>query len=652
MSRDDQILIVSLTPYFLEKGNLWFRENKEKIKRARKIQSFFEDNTFLAEKDQVIPLSRLLRKLDDMGYEKVQTISDPGEFSQRGGTVNVFPLNSDYAFRLDFLGNKIERIEKLPLRAKSEKESKKLLKKKLKSQKAFSGLKNLKPGDYLVHLDHGVGRYLGLRQEKETKHYLLEYAQGDKLYIPLSKKRKLSRYIGFKEPKLNRLSSPLWQKTKRKVKEEAEKIARELLSVYAKKETARRNPYLPKDEFDIQLSSTFRHEETPDQKEAIEEIEKDLEKETPMDRIVCGDVGFGKTEVALRAASKVAKSGYLTALISPTTILASQHYQTFKKRTKNLPFNTALLSRLQTKKEQEKIIEDLKEEKIDIIIGTHRLLSNDIAPLLFKKGQGLLIIDDEQKFGVKQKEKLRKEKGRIDVLSLSATPIPRTLHLALSSLKNISLIQTAPEGRQPVKTFVKPYKKETIKEALKEELERKGQIYYLHNRVETIEKTKQSLEKLVPKAKIGTAHGRMREKELIKTMEKLREKKIDILAATTIIENGIDLPDVNTLIVADSAKLGLAQAYQIRGRVGRSHKKAAAYFLYDKNITEKAKKRLSFLKKMEEPGSGYRIALKDLEIRGAGNILGKEQSGSINQVGLNLYCQMVSQAVEKIKAPS
>ncbi len=648
MSREEEILIVSLTPYFLEKGNLWFEENKEEIRKARKTQTFFEDNTLIAEKDQVIPLSYLLRKLDDMGYEKVQTISDPGEFSCKGGILEIFPVNLGYAVRLDLLGNKIESIEKLPLEIEEEK-LKKLLKKKLKSQKVFSDLKNLKPGDYLVHLDHGVGRYAGLSSDKK---YILEYAENDKLYIPLDKKRKLSRYVGFREPKLSRLSSPLWQKTKRKAKEEAEKIAKDLLQIYAKREIAQRPSYLSEDDFDLHLASTFPYEETPDQKEAIEDIKNDLEKETPMDRIVCGDVGFGKTEVALRAAIKVAKSGFLTALISPTTILAEQHYQNFKKRTENLPFKIALLSRLQTKKEQKEIKEELEEGKIDIVIGTHRLLSKDIAPLLFKKEQGLLIIDDEQKFGVKQKEKLRKERGRIDVLSLSATPIPRTLHLALSSLKDISLIQTSPEGRQPVKTFVEPHNKETIKKAIKEELERKGQVYYLYNRVETINKAKETIEKLVLEAKVGIAHGKMNEKKLMKTMKDLKNKKIDVLVATTIIENGIDLPNVNTLIVADSIRLGLGQAYQIRGRVGRSHKKAKAYFLYNKSITGKAKKRLNFLKKMEEPGSGYRIALKDLEIRGAGNILGKEQSGSINQVGLNLYCQMVSQAVEKIKASS
>ncbi len=648
MPIEEEILIVSVTPYFLEKGNFWFEENKEEIKKARKTQSFFEDNTLLIEKDQLIPFSNLLKKLDDMGYEKVQTISDPGEFSVQGGIAEIFPVNLNHAVRLDFLGNKIDSIERLSLEAEEEK-SKKLLKKKLKSQKIFSDLKNLKPGDYLVHLDHGVGKYTGLSPEKK---YVLEYAENDKLYIPLDKKRKLSRYVGFREPKLNRLSSPLWQKTKRKVKEEAEKIARDLLHIYAKREISLRTPYLAEDDFDLHLASGFPYKETPDQKEAIEDIKKDLEKETPMDRIVCGDVGFGKTETALRAAIKVAKSGFLTALISPTTILAEQHYQNFKKRIKNLPFKIALLSRLQTKKEQKEIARELEEEKIDIIIGTHRLLSDDIAPLLFKKRQGLLIIDDEQKFGVKQKEKLRKEKGGIDVLSLSATPIPRTLHLALSSLKNISLIQTSPEGRQPVKTFVKPYNKEIIKRALKEELKRGGQVYYLYNKVETIEKAKKTIEKIVPEARVAMVHGRMNEKKLIKTMKNLKKKKIDVLVTTTIIENGIDLPNVNTLIVADSIRLGLGQAYQIRGRVGRSHKKAKAYFLYSKNITDKAKKRLNFLKKMEEPGSGYRIALKDLEIRGAGNILGKEQSGSINQVGLNLYCQMVSQAVEKIKASS
>jgi transcription-repair coupling factor (superfamily II helicase) len=651
-ARYEKVLIVSITPYFLEKGNFWFKENLNKILQARKTQSFFQDNTLYIGRNQRYNLSEFLRKLDEMGYEKVLSISEPGEFAARGGIIDVFPVNLNNALRFEFLGNKIEEILELPIKIEDEKTVKEILKKKLKSQKLFSDLKGLKPGDYLVHLDHGIGRFAGIQnteyKTQNTKYYILEYAQGDKLYVPLGLERKLSRYIGFLEPKIARLGSQLWQRTKKKIKEEAEKFAKELLSIYAQREIATRSPYSIDSEIDNQLAADFAFEETPDQIQAIEDIKNDLEKEESMDRIVCGDVGFGKTEIALRIMVKAANSGYQTAMICPTTILANQHFQNFKERLKNLPVKIALLSRLQTKKEQKKIVDDLKNGAIDIVVGTHRLLSKDIE----FKNLGLLVIDDEQRFGVRQKEKFKKLRSSLDVLSLSATPIPRTLYLSLSSLKNISLIQTPPSGRLSVKTFISHFSEKTIKKAIETEIKRNGQVYYLHNRVETIEITKSFLEKLIPKANFGIAHGRLNEKELLKVMAEFQDRKIDVLIATTIIENGLDLPNVNTLIVADATHLGLSQAYQIRGRIGRSHIQAFAYFLYGKRLGEKADVRLKALKEAEELGSGYKIALKDLEIRGAGNILGKEQSGNINSVGLNLYCQILSEAIEKIKTLS
>jgi len=689
-----KILIVSITPYFLEKNNVWFGQNINKILEVRKTQSFFEDNILYCQKNQNYNFSQFLRKLDEMGYEKVLRVSELGEFSQRGGIIDVFPINPvveqahygaglNYAIRIEFFGNKIESIELLDIKIKIEniQEAKEILKKKLKSQKLFSDLKGMKSGDYLVHLDHGVGIYNEQRTMNSEQYYVLEYAQGDKLYVPFGLERKLSRYIGFVEPKISRLGSSLWQRTKRKVKEEAEKIAKELLEIYAKREIAARPPYLPEDEMDSKLASSFQYEETPDQIETIEDIKKDLENDRPMDRIVCGDVGFGKTEVALRAMVKTVGSGYQVAMICPTTILANQHFQNFKSRLEKFPIKIAILSRLQSKKEQKEIIDKLKKGQIDIVVGTHRILSSDVAPHLFEKGygSGLLIIDDEQRFGVRQKEKLKKIRTSLDVLSLSATPIPRTLYLALSSLKNISLIQTPPVGRLPVKTFILSFKEKIIKEAIENEISRGGQVYYLHNRVETIETAKNFLECSMSgfeqRVKIGIAHGRLKEKELVKVMEDFQRKKIDVLVATTIIENGLDLPNVNTLIVADSTRLGLAEAYQIRGRIGRSHIQAFAYFLYPpkfsdekfkrasgQSLSEKVyphkfsegkfwrvKMRLDALKEAEALGSGYRIALKDLEIRGAGNILGKEQSGNINSIGLNLYCQILSESIEKLR---
>ena len=672
----NQLLIVGITPYFLDKEFFWFEENLQEVLNARHSQNFFEDNVIFLQKDQSFQFSQFLRKLDEMGYERVFKVSEPGEFSQRGGIIDVFPVNITYAVRLDFLGNEVDSITKLDIKIVDEKKAKEVLKKKLKSQKLFSELKGLKPGDYLVHLDHGIGKFIGIEkfefrssrvetisfsdsgepkagapEATEVKeYYVLQYDKEDKLYVPLGLERKLSRYVGFQDPRVSRLGSSLWQKTKKKIKEEVEKLAKELLQLYAQKEITERTPYIEDKDLESQFKSGFAFQETPDQIQTIEDIKKDLEKTKPMDRIVCGDVGFGKTEVAMRTALLAAINNRQTALICPTTILANQHFNSFKKRFEKLPVRIAILSGLQSKLEQKKIIKDLNpptgEGKIDILIGTHRLLSKDVE---FKNLQ-LLIIDDEQKFGVKQKERLRQLKTSLDVLSLSATPIPRTIYLALSSLKNISLIQTPPMGRQAIKTEILPYNEKFIKNIIDTELKRKGQIYFLHNRVQTIESKAHELQKLCPKAKFGIIHGRMPEKKLIKIMDDFQKEKTNVLIATTIIENGIDLPNVNTIIIEDSTRLGLSQAHQIRGRVGRSGTKSFAYFMYnEKDLTPLVKERLKALEDSQELGAGYRIAIRDLELRGAGNILGKEQSGAINRVGLNLYSQMMSEAIEKFK---
>ena len=646
-----QLLIVGITPYFLEKEAFWFEKNLQEILNARHSQNFFEDNIIFLEKDHSFQFSQFLRKLDEMGYERVFKVSEPGEFSQRGGIVDVFPINTINAVRLDFLGNEVDSINLLDIKIDDEKKSKEILKKRLKSQKLFSELKGLKPGDYLVHLDHGIGKFIGMEKfqtspETFQEYYVLQYDKEDKLYVPLGLERKLSKYVGFHDPKVSRLGSSLWQKTKRIIKEEVEKMAKDLLQLYAQKEISERSPYIEDKEIESQFKSGFAFQETPDQIQAIEDIKNDLQKTKPMDRIVCGDVGFGKTEVAMRTALLAAINNRQTALICPTTILANQHFNSFKKRFEKLPIRIALLSGLQNKTEQKKITKDLKEGRVDILIGTHRLLSKDVE---FKNLQ-LLIIDDEQKFGVKQKERLRQLKTSLDVLSLSATPIPRTIYLALSSLKNISLMQTPPMGRQAIKTEVLPYDEKLIKKIIDEELNRRGQVYFLHNVVQTIETKVQSLRKLCPRAKIGFIHGRMSEKNLIKIMDDLQKEKINVLVATTIIENGLDMPNMNTIIVEDSTRLGLSQAHQIRGRVGRSGTKSFAYFMYsEKDLTGLVKDRLKALEDTQELGAGYRIAIRDLELRGAGNILGKEQSGAINKIGLNLYSQMISESIEKFK---
>jgi len=640
-----KILIVAVIPYFLEKGLVWFEENFQKIENAQKNQSFFEDNTIIIEKDQKFPLMEFLRKIDELGYEKVQKIEKPGEFSHLGNIINIFPINIKNALRLEYSGNKIESIEGLDIKIENEDDFRKALKKKIGLQKELSGIKNLKPGDFVVHLDHGIGIFQKIETINKKQFYTIEYASGDKLFIPMGLERKLSLYVGFTDPTIHRLGSQVWQKIKRKAREEAEKFAKELLEIYAKREIVLRPPY-PKDEdIENEVELSFQYLETPDQKKAIEDVKNDMESSRPMDRIICGDVGFGKTEIALRAMIKCVISGGQTLLISPTTILCNQHLQNFKSRLENLPIKISSLSRLEQKSKQKKIIEEIKNGNIDIIIGTHRALSSDVD----FKNLKLVVIDEEQKFGVRQKEKIKKLRSAIDVLSLSATPIPRTLYLSMASLRNISLILTPPSHRIPIRTFVLPLKEQTIKKAIEYEMKRGGQTYYLHNRVETIDRAKDMIKKIVPRAKTGIAHGKITEKNLLQVMNNLEEKKIDVLIATTIIENGLDFPNVNTLIVADSTRLGLSQAYQIRGRIGRGNVPASAYFLYPSRLQKKAKERLKALQEAEALGSGYQIAIKDLELRGAGNILGKEQSGQINQTGLNLYCQMISESIEKLK---
>ncbi len=661
-----EILIVSITPYFLEKGLSWFTENIDHIKKSQKTQAFWQDNTLFLEANQKISISEILKKIDEMGYEKVFKVTEPGEFSQIGGVIEVFPINSFFAIRLDFLGNTIETIEKLPIEITNEETAKNVLKKKLKSQKIFSDLKGLKPGDYLVHLDHGISRFQGIGNFKfqilnfktnsndeiskqEKQYYILKYANEDKLFVPIGLERKLTRYLGFIEPKLSRLGGIFWQKTKHKIKEDAEKFAKELLEMFASKELATRPAY-SKTEIYEKLEENFPYTLTPDQSQCLNEIENDFSKSKPIDRIICGDVGFGKTEVALRAAALAAENGKQAVIMCPTTILATQHFNTFQKRLAGLPIKVALLSRLQNKNEKPKILQGLKNGSVDILIATHSVLSKKIEFAPSPGGLGLLIIDDEQRFGVKQKEKLRTTNPSIDILYLSATPIPRTLYLSLSSLKEISFIQTPPHGRKPVKTFILPFKKDVVKNAITAELARGGQIYFLHNRVETINAFKLLIEELNTTVKIGILHAKLPDKEIVKALSDFQTGKTNLLLATTIIENGLDISNANTLIVDNATRLGLAQAYQLRGRIGRSNTQAHAYFLYPKNTLKGlAKQRLEALKQAEELGSGYKIATADLEIRGAGNILGREQSGSVNRIGLNLYCQMLSEAVEKLK---
>lgn len=538
---------------------------------------------------------------------------------------------------------------------------------KLKSSKKIdiAFISQLKAGDYIVHIDHGIGKFVGMAKRKieeiEREFFILEYAQGDKLYLPCDGADKITKYIGKIHPPIYRLHGVSWNAVKQKVKKDTEKLARELLALYAKREISSGFVFSRDTPAQKELEDSFEYEETEDQLKVLNEIKKDMEGnqeaksllnfeknliKRPMDRLICGDVGFGKTELAVRAAHKACQDQKQVALLCPTTILAQQHFDTFSSRLKKFPTKIAVLSRFKTKQQQKETIEKLARGQIDIVIGTHRLLSSDIKFY----DLGLLILDEEQRFGVKQKEKIKRMRENVDVLTLSATPIPRTLHLALSGLRDISILTIPLPGRLPIETFILPYEDKIICQAIKQEIKRHGQVYFLHNRVQTIEIMAQRLKKFLPRVKFATAHGKISESKLAKTMSDFYHQKFDVLICSSIIENGLDLPNVNTLIVDNATQFGLADLYQLRGRIGRGDKKAYAYFFYhSQNLKERARKRLQALLEAKELGSGFQIAQRDLEIRGAGNILGKEQSGNMEAVGLSLFCRLLAQAVEEIK---
>jgi transcription-repair coupling factor (superfamily II helicase) len=509
----------------------------------------------------------------------------------------------------------------------------------------------LRVGDYVVHEDHGVARFAGFETREVggvTRDYLyLEYKGEDRVYVPTDQLAKLSRYVGAgAEPALSALGGKRWQNMKARARSAAGALAGELLNLYAERRSRKGHAFPPDGEWQLAMEAAFPYRETADQLEAIDAVKADMEAERPMDRLVCGDVGYGKTEVALRAAVKAASDGRQVMMLVPTTILAQQHLGTFRERLADLPFVVEGVSRLRKPAEVKKALREFSEGRIDILLGTHRLLSRDVRA----KELGLLIVDEEQRFGVKQKELLRQLKLKVDVLSLSATPIPRTLQMSLAGLRDISVIETPPEGRRPIRTYVGPFDDDLVRRAIERELERGGQAFFLHNRVETLPQVSQQLRGLVPGARFAEAHGQMEESELEETMLRFLRGDADCLVATTIIESGLDIPTANTLIVERADQLGLAQAYQIRGRVGRSRERAFAYLLYpsERSLTEESSARLATLADHTELGSGFRIAMRDLDIRGAGNLLGDEQSGHVAAVGFELYCQMIDEAVTEL----
>ncbi|MEF1173705.1 transcription-repair coupling factor, partial [Vibrio sinaloensis] len=521
------------------------------------------------------------------------------------------------------------------------------------SDAVIRNLAELKPGQPVVHIDHGIGRYIGLQTLEAggmtTEYVTLEYQNDAKLYVPVASLNLISRYSGGAEESapLHKLGGEAWAKARRKAAEKVRDVAAELLDVYAKRELKPGYKF----ELDRGQYATFKagfpFEETDDQKMAINAVMSDMCQAKAMDRLVCGDVGFGKTEVAMRAAFLATDNGKQVAVLVPTTLLAQQHFENFRDRFANLPIRVEVLSRFKTAKEQKQVLQDIEEGKVDLVVGTHKLLSNDIK----FKDLGLLIVDEEHRFGVRQKEKMKAMRADVDILTLTATPIPRTLNMAMSGMRDLSIIATPPARRLAIKTFVRQSDDAVVREAVLREIMRGGQVYFLHNQVETIEKVAADLEKLIPEARVTVAHGQMRERELERIMNDFYHQRFNLLVCTTIIETGIDVPTANTIIMDRADNLGLAQLHQLRGRVGRSHHQAYAYLLtpHPKAMTKDAIKRLDAIASLEDLGAGFTLATHDLEIRGAGELLGDEQSGQIQSIGFTLYMEMLEQAVEALK---
>jgi transcription-repair coupling factor (superfamily II helicase) len=525
-------------------------------------------------------------------------------------------------------------------------------KKRFKEGIPLSSYTTLSLGDYLVHIDFGIGKYQGLEQlivdGKKRECLLLWYQDGDKLYVPVEAFNRVQKFVGKDgEPTLSKLGGMAWEKLKAKTKKAIKDMAKELIEIYAERKTKPGFSFSQDTPWQKELEASFIYDETDDQLKAITDIKKDMEESKPMERLVCGDVGYGKTEVALRAAFKCMMDGKQVAILVPTTVLAQQHWNTFSERMREYPAKIEMLSRFKTKKEREEIIENIKAGKVDVVIGTHRLLQKDVC----FKDLGLLIIDEEQRFGVAHKEALKKLKKSVDVITLTATPIPRTLQLSLLGARDMSLINTPPKERLPIQTEISLFDREVILTAILRELDRGGQVYFVHNRVQSIVSLYNFLKNLIPQAKIAIAHGQMNERSLEAVMYSFLNKRYDILLCTSIIESGLDIPSVNTIVINRADRFGLAELYQLRGRVGRSSQKAYAYLLIPplRNLTENARKRLKALEQFSQLGSGFHLALRDLEIRGAGNILGVKQHGFIEEIGFDLYCRLLEEAVREIK---
>ncbi len=633
LKKYQEIIIFAPTPSFLERGDLALEKNIEKYKKLRLHNNFWRRNTLFVEAGTKKNPSALARELSDLGYAHYRGEVHQGEFFQQGGLITIFPINHKNPITIEFSGNTISAIEDAKI---------------VPHESVFpkiSGHK-LEPGDYVVHEDHGIGIF----HRTENGFLIIEYAparkngEPDRLLVPEKLAKKISPYLGLKNPQISRLGTPLWIQTKKKAREDIMKFARELLELYKKRSYAKRPPYFP-DAPEKEIWQKFEYDETESQTRALEEIFNDFAKDEPMERLLVGDVGFGKTEVALRAALRVVLGGKQVVLLAPTTVLADQHAELFKKRLEDFGIEVERFTRLESTKRAQKILEKLSRGSVDLLVGTHRILSKDLN----FKSLGLLIVDEEQRFGVRQKEMLKKKYPGVDILYLSATPIPRTLAFSLSKIRPLSLISDPPEGRIPIMTFVLPRTEKLTYEAIRKELSRGGQVYVLSPRISKIPSILEELDKKFSKTPKAVLHGRMPEKNLIKTMHDFREGRVRILVSTTIIENGLDISSVNTFIAQDATRLGLAQAHQLRGRIGRGNVQAFAYFLYPtKKLAPKAAGRLEALLEFQELGAGLEIAKRDLELRGAGNILGREQSGVMNRIGWNLYFQYLGESLENL----
>lgn len=620
-------------------------------------------------KGENLSYNTLARDLTSYGYERCQRISEPGDFSMRGGIIDIFPPTFDGPVRIELAGNQVESIKSFSIISNEPLEEhsmviilpklglypkrKRPLKIALGESLPLESFIDMSINDYVVHVDHGIGIFRGFEKirfrDEDNDHIVIEYSGGDKLYVPIEEMHLIQRYIGFdkKPPRLYKLGGKAWGRAKERAKKGVYSMAFELLEINALRGKLDGHAFSKDMDWQKEFEKNFPYKETPDQARSVEEVKTDMESKRPMDRLLCGDVGYGKTEVALRAAFKAVMDNKQVAMLVPTTLLAEQHFITFKERVKDFPVRTELVCRFRTEGQIGGILKDVENGSVDILIGTHAILRKDIK----FKDLGLVIIDEEQRFGVKDKEKLKKIRLLVDVLTLTATPIPRTLYMSLMNIKDMSIIETPPQDRLPVEVYLAEYHDEIVKEAIIREKKRKGQVFFIHNRIEGIGRIASRISRLVPSARVNIAHGRMRPKELEKVMAEFIKGNIDVLVCTVIIESGIDIPNTNTLIVNRADMFGLADLYQLKGRVGRFRNKAYAYFLVPKGVvlSGESERRLRAIERYRELGSGFKIAMEDLEIRGAGNLLGPQQHGYISEIGFDLYCRMIRDVAATLK---